>query len=578
MLPLRLSIISFICCFIVSVSYSQQDVVSKAKEKVFYNVKIFTANTKKPYAEAVAVRDDKIVAVGNYDEVKKTVSAGAMQIDLGGKFLLPGFIDSHEHAIYGGDGLTHANAFDSVLLGDALVRFVDDAVQSGKAIRNGFVVIYGINISTWSHLDELDALFNKGRYADKPVLLRGSDGHTAWVNKVILDKAGLNKSYIESITGERKKYFGYDKSFTPNGFFADSGFDKIDPVLPEFKVNWMIAGENAVEYNNSYGITAWLDPAAGNISAKMDNDILAAYKMLAGKNKLNAHVRAVVVADANADPRPQINTLKALQQQYNSTKDLNIIGFKIFADGVVEHPTQTAALSKPYLNKPSSGVLMYDPKKFAQFVTAADKAKLLVHIHAIGDLAVTETLNGIQAARKANGNYIIPHSITHIQFAQPTDFHRFKELNVPASLQLLWAFGDVTTVDIVQPYIAPSIYKWQYPARSLLQAGALICGASDWPVSSANPFEAIYHAETRLGALGVLDSTQCMPRIDMLYAYTINAAKLLMMDKTIGSIEPGKFADMILLDRDVLTVSPETMRETKVLWTMFEGKIVYQKR
>ena len=564
-----------LCGFISIVSFSQQDAVNAAKEKIFYNAKIFTANINKPYAEAIAVRDDKIVAVGNYSEVKKTVSANALQIDLGGKFLLPGFIDSHEHAIDGGDGLTHANTFDSVLLGDSLVRFIDDAIQSGKGIMNGYVVIDGINISTWSHIDQLEALFNKGKYATMPVLLRGSDGHTGWANKTILDKAGLNKNFIQSLSDERKKYFGYDQSFIPNGFFADSGFDKINPVLPIFKVDWLLAGEKAVEYNLALGITAWLDPAAGNISSKT-NDILAAYKLLADNNKLSAHVRAIVVADANADPLLQIKTLKGLQQKYNTTKNLSVIGFKIFADGVVEHPTQTAALSKPYLNKPSSGVLMYDPKKFAAFVTAADKANLLVHTHAIGDLAVTETLNGIAAARKANGNSIIPHSITHIQFALPLDFDRFKALNVPASLQLLWAFGDVTTVDIVKPYIDPSIYKWQYPARSLLQAGAMICGASDWPVSSANPFEAIYAAETRLGALGVLDSTQRMPRIDMLYAYTINSAKLLMMEKLIGSIEPGKYADMILVDRDVLAITPEAMRDTKILWTMFEGKMVYK--
>jgi predicted amidohydrolase YtcJ len=141
---------------------------------------------------------------------------------------------------------------------------------------------------------------------------------------------------------------------------------------------------------------------------------------------------------------------------------------------------------------------------------------------------------------------------------------------------LLWAFGDVTTVDIVKPYIDPSLYQWQYPARSLLQAGATICGASDWPVSTANPFEAIYNAETRKGPLGVLDSTQCVPRIDMLYAYTIHAAKALMAEKTIGSLEPGKSADMIMLDRDILTISPEAMNNTKVVWTMFEGKKVYE--
>ncbi|HLK31421.1 MAG TPA: amidohydrolase [Puia sp.] len=567
-----------ICCLVSAVSFSQQDTVSTAKEKVFYHARIFTANINQPYAEAVAIRDDKIIAVGNYTDVKKTVSANALQIDLDGKFLLPGFIDSHEHSISGGNDLTHANTFDSVLLGDSLMRFVDDAVQSGKGIVNGFIVIEGINISTWSHLDQLDALFNKGKYANMPVLLHGSDGHTGWANKMILAKAGLNKNFIQSLSDEKKKYFGYDPSFTPNGFFADSGFEKINPVLPAVKVNWLLAGEKGVEYNNALGITAWLDPAAGNISSKMDNDILSAYQSLADKNELNAHIRAVVVADANADPLPQIKTLNSLQQKYNSTKDLSVIGFKIFADGVVEHPTQTAALSKPYLNKPSSGVLMYEPKKFAAFVIAADKANLLVHTHAIGDLAVTETLNGIEAARKTNGNSIIPHSITHIQFAQPSDFDRFKTLNVPASMQLLWAYGDVTTIDIIKPYIDPSIYKWQYPARSLMQAGAMICGASDWPVSSANPFEAIYNAETRSGPLGVLDSAQCIPRIDMLYAYTINSAKLLMMERSIGSIEPGKYADLILTDRDVLTVSLEKMRDTKILWTMFEGKIVYKQK
>jgi predicted amidohydrolase YtcJ len=116
----------------------------------------------------------------------------------------------------------------------------------------------------------------------------------------------------------------------------------------------------------------------------------------------------------------------------------------------------------------------------------------------------------------------------------------------------------------------------QYPVRSLLQAGATICGASDWPVTTANPFEAMYHAETRKGPLGVLDSTQCMPRMAMLYAYTSEAAKALILEKKIGSLQTGKLADIILLDRDILTVTPEAMNDTRVLWTMFEGKKVYE--
>jgi len=178
------------------------------------------------------------------------------------------------------------------------------------------------------------------------------------------------------------------------------------------------------------------------------------------------------VANTDTDAMAQVHALRALQQQYQGIKDLSVIGFKIFADGVAEYRTQTAAFSKPYLNKPSSGVLNFDPGKFNQFVITADKEGLLVHIHAIGDPAVTAALDGIEAARKTNHNYNTPHTITHIQLALPKDFARFKQLNVLASLQLLWAYGDFTTIDILKPYIDRSIYKWQYPARSLLQAGA----------------------------------------------------------------------------------------------------------
>jgi predicted amidohydrolase YtcJ len=178
--------------------------------------------------------------------------------------------------------------------------------------------------------------------------------------------------------------------------------------------------------------------------------------------------------------------------------------------------------------------------------------------------------------RKANGSNSIPHTITHLQIVKPADFPRFRELGVLACFQLLWALGDPTTIEIVKPYIDPELYKWQYPARSMLQAGAAICGSSDWSVSTANPFEAIYEAETRKGAEGVLDSTQCMPRLEMLLAYTINSAKAMMQDDQIGSLTAGKFADLVLVDRDVLTIGPESMMKTKVLWTMFEGKIVYQ--
>jgi predicted amidohydrolase YtcJ len=186
-------------------------------------------------------------------------------------------------------------------------------------------------------------------------------------------------------------------------------------------------------------------------------------------------------------------------------------------------------------------------------------------------------LNGIAAARRANGNSGLPHTLTHEQFVTAEDWPRFRELGVVSALQLLWASAGPDTIEIVKPYLDPEVYRRQYPARSILQNGGVIAGASDWPVSTANVFEAIYQAETRKGPEGVLDASEDMPRLAMFYAYTRNSAQAMNLQDSIGSIAPGKRADLIGIDRDVLTVSPEEMGASKIVWTMVAGKIVWGK-
>jgi hypothetical protein len=268
--------------------------------------------------------------------------------------------------------------------------------------------------------------------------------------------------------------------------------------------------------------------------------------------------------------------VEKLRQQFKDVPNLTVPGFKVFADGVVELPAQTAVLSKPYRNTGTNGELLFDPARFAALVTAADKAGLIVHVHAIGDKAVNEVLNGFAAARKANGNSGLPDTITHVQFASPTDIYRFRQLGVVAALQLFWATAEHDSIELVKPYIDPVIYGWMYPARSLLDAGATISGASDWPVSTADVFQGIYQAETRKGPEGVLNAAERVPREAMLYAYTRNSARAMNQQDRIGSIAPGKQADLVLVDRDVLTVPVEEMRDTRVLWTMIGGNIVYR--
>ena len=580
---LSFSLVLFFAFFLRADSLFAQ---ASGGEKILYNGKIFTA-TNNPVAEAVSISGDKIVAVGSLATVLGTVTDRAELIDLKGNCLLPGLIDSHNHAIGGGESLMIATLNDVLLSKDELKKFAKQAIETKKGLRGDVLYIGGVHSSTWVAVGDLIDVFNKEPFISQGVVLRGSDKHTAWVNKVVLQRAGINAQFIRGLSETEKKYFGFNHADEPNGLISEAGYRKIEAVIPAspFEVihdhatplRTLEAAEKGAQYLNSFGITAWLDPSAGNIDEGENNSHLEVYNTLFGLKKLNAHVAAVVVAKANDDPAPQIEIVKKLQRRYKNVEGLKILGFKIFADGVLEYPTQTAAVSIPYTNTRQNGSLMFEPSKFKIFAAQADKEGLLVHVHAIGDRAVTETLNAFAYMRQSNGSNDIAHSITHLQVVIPNDFKRFSHLKIIANMQLLWANADSYVVDLVKPYLDPSLYRRQYPAASLLRAGVTISGSSDWPVSSANPFDAIHMGETRVGQKGVLDANEVMTRIEMLKAYTINAAKALMMERTIGTIESGKQADFVLVDRDVLTVSSEEVKKTSVLWTMFGGKIIYSK-
>ena len=548
----------------------------KISERVLYNAKVFTGEPELPYAEAVAIRGDKIEAVGVNSDAFKAVGMNAEKIDLQGKTLLPGLIDSHTHVMDSAPILIGADVGDKVHTLDDLVAFVAEARRSGRGMRGRFLDITSLPLEFWSKPEELNAHFSTGEYADLPLLLEGADGHAGWGNRALLREAGVTKEYLQRLSSRERRYYGFGPDMEPNGFAVDDGLAKVSAVVPDPTPEQLLeAGRAAVAYYHSLGITAWLEPASTYRSIDfVRRNILAVYRMLSEKGELGAHVAVFPRIDPKlkGDPLPAV---QALRKEFNDVPNLTIPGIKFFEDGVVEYPSHTAALTKPYSDG-SNGELLFDRERLSALAIAADKQGLIVHVHAIGDLAVKTALDAIAAARKANGNSGLPHTITHIQFADPEDFPRFGELGVIASLQLLWAQGNSDAIEAVKPYIDPAIYRWQYPARSLLDAGATIAGASDWAVSSANVFEAMYYAETRKGDEGVLDASQRMPRAEMLNAYTQNSAIALKMLNKIGTITRGKQADLVLVDRDVMTVPAEELKETKVLWTMFGGKMVYK--
>ncbi|HEY1679391.1 MAG TPA: amidohydrolase [Candidatus Sulfotelmatobacter sp.] len=558
--------------FILTLSILLSSVTSwaqgSANERILYHAKIFTGDPQNPYAEAIAIRGDKISAVGNLPEVEKSVSSSAERVDLDGKSLFPGFIDSHSHSIDGGLNLIGADATDKVDTLDHLPAFVDDARKARRGMRGDIIEVQGMPLAFWSHLDVLNADFSAGADSGQPVLLRGMDGHTAWANRVLLDRAGITADYLKSLTPAERTYYGVGKDMQPNGFLVDAGTEKIDAILPKYTPQDLLkAGRAALEYEYSLGITAWLDPLASDY-------VLETYKALADHGELKSEIVAFPRV-LSKHPAEELAGVQKTREAYKNVPHLHVTGIKIFADGVAEFPSQTAHFTKPYKNSGLYGDLLFDPKTFAELCVAADKQGLIIHVHAIGDGAVKAALDGIAAARAANPTSKLPHTLTHEQFVRPEDFPRFRQLGVISALQLFWADAGNDTIEILKPYLDPEIYKWQYPARSILDNGGIISGASDWPVSTANVFRAIYQAETRKGAEGVLDPSQAMPREAMFYAYTRNSAKAMNLD-SIGVIAPGKRADLTLLDRDVLTVPPEEMRDTKVVWTMVAGKTVYR--
>jgi predicted amidohydrolase YtcJ len=538
-------------------------------DRIFFNGKIFTGEPQAPYAQALSLRGDKILAVGNLPEVAQSVSPNSERIDLHGKSLFPGFIDSHSHSMDGGMNLISADATDAVKSVPELLPFAAEAKTSGRGLRGDILDILGLPLEFWSHLDELNTQFNNRPYADQAVLLEGMDGHTGWANRTLLQRAGITGAYLKRLSETERSYYGVSKNGEPNGFLVDAGMDKVTPLLPKpSDARLLAAARAAVAYNYSLGITAWLEPQA-------KEDVLKSYKLLADHGELISQIDAFPQLLAK-DPTAELAAFRKIREQYKNISNLHITGIKIFADGVAETPSHTANLTKPYTDSGRNGELLFEPGKFAELCTMADKQGLIIHVHALGDGAVKVALDGIAAARKANGNSGLPHTLTHEQFVTPEDFPRFKELGVISALQLFWAEASNDTIELIKPYVDPEIYKWQYPARSILDNGGIISGASDWPVSTANVFFAIYQAETRKGSEGILDPSQDMPREAMFYAYTRNSARAMNLQDSIGSLAAGKRADMILIDRDVLTVSPEQMREAKILWTMVGGEIVYQ--
>ncbi|AMS17606.1 amidohydrolase [Pseudomonas chlororaphis] len=566
----------------IAVSFASMEAMA-ATDLVLFNGQVFTADRAQPKAQALAVADGKVLQVGSDAQIKALIETGTRVIDLGGKTLMPGLIDSHSHAIFGGLEMTSANLQDEVVGLDELEKKLRAWRDDGKARHGDVLSIAGMSSAYWAQAEALGQRFNAGEWARVPVVFTGSDHHTAWANDAMLERAGIDAALLKNLPQAERDTIGKLADGRPNGFLVDAGWDRVAAKMPVPSAAALLnAAQSAVRYNNSLGITAWMDPAANAAPGEavfalkptaQTVGVLPAYKALAESGGMSAHVAALLVANPKSLPA-DLDVLEQVRQQFQGIPNLTLPGVKIFADGVIEYPAQSAAMIDPYSNSHKQGELLIDPEHFGELVSAIDQRGWRVHIHAIGDRAVRESLNGIAQARKDRQSGIA-HSITHLQMVNPKEFARFKPLGVIASMQLLWASADDYTLDMIKPYVSALAFRYQYPAHSLLKQGATLAGASDWPVSSPNPWNAIAQAITRKGPLGVLNADERLDRETMFYAYTLNAARAIGLEQRIGSLSAGKQADFIVLDRDVFKVDEKALHETQVLQTWFAGREVY---
>ncbi|MHC2144183.1 amidohydrolase [Pseudomonas sp. 210_17 TE3656] len=554
-----------------------------AADLVLVNGKVYTAEPGQALMQAVAVKDGKIVQVGTDAQINALADAHTQRIDLAGKVLMPGMIDTHSHPVAGAFSTLGANLEDQVKPLAELEQWILAEVKEGRGRAADVISIANVSSAYWEKSRELGQLFNQGRWADQPLVLNGIDGHTGWANNAMLKRLKIDAARVKGMSEQDRSYVGHEADFTPNGYFSESQWDQVRSQIPAASEEVMLkAAREAVRINNQYGVTAWMDAAANAGSddslfdfkaTEQSYGVLPLYRTLAEKGELSAHVAALMIANPKSRPA-DLEVLASVMNKFQGVPNLSFPGIKVFVDGVLEYPGQTAAVLAPYKNSQKNGQLLIEPEHFGELVAAAEQRDWIVHMHAVGDRAVRESLNGVEYARKLNSS-AKAHSISHLQLVDPKDFPRFKQLGVIASMQLLWATGESYTVELVKPYISASAYSYQYPANSLQHAGAMIAGASDWPVSSPNPWNAIAQAVTRKGPLGVLNAKESVDRQVMFQAYTLNAAKTLRLDQQIGSLAPGKQADLIVLDRDVFKVSNDELFDTQVLKTFFAGKQVY---
>ncbi|MEH6577924.1 MAG: amidohydrolase [Amphritea sp.] len=542
-----------------------------AADRIFKNAAIYTVDPDRSWAEAIAITDGKIVYVGDNQGAEAFVDAATRIEDLQGKLMLPAFFDSHVHLTSGGMqenecALEGQKGKDEVLA--AVRRYIENqGVDATGWVRGSGWNIANIPEPRKEWLDEISA--------ERPIYLNCNDGHSLWVNSKALELAGITNETEDPLAGEIQRDA---ETGEVTGLLFDFAGQMVKDVMPVETLEEKVAGlQTGIRLAHQFGITSVTEPG-------LDGEMIAPYLELADKGELDIRLRAAM-SPLNWQPGAfgdEIYDYVETMGQY-ARDDISVNSVKVYIDGVLEYGS--GALLEPYLledlNEKSKP--FHSQESLNKYITWLDSQDVQVHLHAIGDKGVRMALNAFENAIEVNGDRDNRHHICHLQLIHPDDAPRFAQLNVSATFQPFWAQNDIYRPFVQKILGVARDTERGYVIGSVHRSGGRIVGGSDWFVTTLNPLDAISVGVRRMdptladAEAAVFNASECVDLATMIDAYTINGAYVNFRDETLGSLEVGKMADMIVLDKNLFEIPAADIAKARVVQTVMNGGDVFRR-
>ncbi|MDH3305201.1 MAG: amidohydrolase [Gammaproteobacteria bacterium] len=554
---------------LIACSPPTDHVAETAADRVFLNGQVYTVDENRSWAEAIAIKEGKIVYVGDNAGASRRIGDTTQVTDLRRQMMLPGFHDSHIHIMIGVMADQECSLLRLETPEDVAERLKECTSLAGLG-GDGWILGGGWGEWLWPDANPQKGLLDL-LFPDRPVYLESSFGHAAWVNSKAMETVGLDAGTESPPAGviERDAETG-----EPSGTLRDAAMllvkNKLPPMTLQQRTDRVRAG---MALAHSVGITAVIEPG-------LDGELIRPIVALADAGELDMRVRASL-SPINWQPGVFDESVFEFldEREQWRRENLDVDSVKIYMDGVIEYGT--SPLLEPYADEHyGSGDFFYTQDEVDRYMRRFDAMGLQVHVHAIGDAAIRRALDGFGAMREANGMSDNRHQIVHLQLIHEDDRPRFGELDIAAVFQPLWAYPDPAALELDVPMLGRERTWQMYPIASVQKAGGRIVGGSDYFVTDLNPLHAIEVAVTRQDPYTndgpVLNEDERVDLRTMIDAYTINGAYQMGLEHEQGSIEVGKRADLIVLDRNLFELSASEINEAKVTMTVFDGRTVYE--